>query len=72
MSQYNAAPLSAADNAARDATDLELAPFLPTTNQSGDRKPPAPAGVWRPVGSKTAEPVNVGFVSLHNKAEFAG
>ncbi|POS79109.1 hypothetical protein DHEL01_v202502 [Diaporthe helianthi] len=65
MSQYNATALSAADNAGQDATDLELAPFLPTMSQSGDWNLPAAAGQGQSVGSDVALPPNDESLEQH-------
>ena len=64
MSQYNAAPLSAADNAGWNDLDPELAPFLPMTDQSGGLNTPAHAGAGQSVGSEVALPPNTGFMSF--------
>lgn len=69
MSQYNAAPYSAADKAGWGATDAELAPFLPTMDQSEGSDTPAGAGAGR---SAVALPPNTGLLSLHAKAESTG
>jgi hypothetical protein len=72
MSQYNAAPLSAADNVGWNDLDPELAPFLPTTDQSRASNPPVEARTGQSVGIEMTLPPNVEFVSLHAKAEFTG
>lgn len=68
MSQHNTQPDSATEYAGWEAFDPELAPFLPTLDQSGGWNAPAHAGAGQPARTKAALPPNVGSVFLRAKA----
>lgn len=70
MSQYDAEPNPAAGHAGREAFAAELAPFVPTTDQSGGRNTPAHSGAGQPNGSNAASSANAG--SLDAKAGSTG
>lgn len=72
MSQYHAEPVSTAEDAGFEASAPELAPFLPTKDQSGGCNMPVQAGTVTPFGNQAALPSNVESVSLHAKAGFTG
>lgn len=72
MSQYNNEPQFAAHDAGWDAFDPELAPFLPTMDQSGGWTPPARAGTRQSTGGIAVLPPTAEFVSLHAKVTFPG